>query len=148
MVPNIFTFDCYYKNYFVNIWWKYNAFSYLRVLRHTLSKWHDVVVYTVFDILFNNNKNINFNRFICVSNKHVSVVQIKCLQLIQRSVFRVYIKRVQQPEQPHSDRIVSEALAEDDDNGIQRYVVIELDFKMMQSSFIMHHTIRMLPLYS
>ena len=36
------------------------------------------------------------------------------------------------------DRIVNNTHPKDDDNGIPRYLVIELDFIMMQSSYIVY----------
>ena len=78
--------------------------------------------YIVFDIFHDNNKTIiNFNRFICVSDKYVLLVRSKCLQLIQiaKIIESVFIKKntTTRAHNKNRDGIVNETLPKDDDNG-------------------------------
>ena len=77
-----------------------------------------------------------------MSDKHVLVVRSKCLQLIQieKIIESVFIKNNARTRahNKNRDRIVNKPQPKDGDNGIPRYVVIELDFIMMQSSYIVY----------
>ena len=54
---------------------------------HAKKVWYTLMYKSSLNVLYSIlhqtiTKTINFNRFICVSNKHVSVVQKVCLQLM------------------------------------------------------------------